>query len=98
VTLAVMDKFFSVYKRKDGGNTVYSSHVSEASSSRETVCERTKCRKYRTKYPSFRFTNIDDDGEERSQCLLCTNILSADSKRPVTIRVEREHLIMLENI
>jgi len=31
---------------------------------------------------SLGFTNGDADGEERSQCLLCMNILAATSMKP----------------
>jgi hypothetical protein len=44
--------------------------------------EKSKCRKYYTKYLSFGFTNIDVDGEGRSLCLHSMNILDANNMRP----------------
>lgn len=65
-----MEKCLSGYKRKDLNNEAGSSKNNEANSSRETVCKKSKCRKYDTKYMSFGFTVIDVDGKERPQCLL----------------------------
>jgi hypothetical protein len=58
------DKVFSGYSRKDRDNEDVLCKDNEASSSREIVCEKHKCRKYSTKYPCFGFTNSDADGEE----------------------------------
>jgi hypothetical protein len=52
-TLAVMDKFFSSYRRKDRDNGEDSSKDNRASSSIEMVCKKPKCRKYNPKYLSF---------------------------------------------
>jgi hypothetical protein len=49
-TLAVMDARVSGYKKKYRDNEAGLIKDNEASSSRETVCERLKCRKYNTKY------------------------------------------------
>jgi hypothetical protein len=38
--------------------------------------------KIRYKYLPLGFTNIDVDGKERSQCLLCMKILAVDSIKP----------------
>jgi hypothetical protein len=46
----------------------------EDSSSRETVCKRTKCKKTR-----YKICLSDVDGEERPQCLLCMKISAANS-------------------
>jgi hypothetical protein len=43
--------------------------------------KKPKCRKCYTKYLSFEFTDINVDGKERSQCLLCMKILAADSMK-----------------
>jgi hypothetical protein len=45
------------------------------------VCKRPKCRKYSAKCVSFGFTDIAVVIEERPQCLLCMQILSADSMK-----------------
>jgi hypothetical protein len=41
------------------------------------MCE--KYNKYSIKYVSLGFINIDVDGKDRPQCLLCMNVLAADS-------------------
>jgi hypothetical protein len=64
-TLAVMDKLLSGCKGKDRNKKTDSSKENEASSSREMLCKKPKCRKYDTKYLSTGFTNINADGDER---------------------------------
>jgi hypothetical protein len=72
----MMVTFLSSYKRKDGDNEAGLRKDNEASSKREMVCQKMQC-----KILSFGFTYIDVHGEERPRCLLCMNILVADSTK-----------------
>jgi hypothetical protein len=52
------------------------------------------------KYLSSGFTDTDDDGEERSQCLLCLKKLTEDKEKPNKLkrRLEMFHTECTEKI
>jgi len=50
------------------------------------VYKKSACIIYDTKYLSFGFTNIDVDGDERSQFLPCMKIFTADSMKPKKLK------------
>jgi hypothetical protein len=57
-------------------NEAGSSKENVARYSKETMCKRKNAE--RTPRMSFGFTDVDDDGEERPQCLSGMQILAAD--------------------
>jgi hypothetical protein len=65
-----------------GDTEAVSSKVKQASSCKEMACKKPKFRKYDTKYPSFGFTYIVVDGEERPQYLLRVIVLALDIMKP----------------
>jgi hypothetical protein len=83
-------------KRKYTDNEAASSKNNEASSSTEPVREKPEGRKYDTNYLFRGFTDIDVDGEERPQYLLCMKVLAVENMNPNKLKrhlVETVHAV-----
>lgn len=80
-----MKRFLISDKNKD-------SNASAASSGKETA-RKAKTRKYEENYLPLSFTKTVINGEEHPQCVICLNILAADSMKPNTLKrhIETKH-------
>ena len=75
----VMDKFISSTKRRDICDTWSAVEMS-------SNVPKVKRRRYNDDYISFGFTSIEIGGEDRPQCVICFEILAADSMKPCKLQ------------
>ncbi|GFU96701.1 SCAN domain-containing protein 3 [Trichonephila clavipes] len=79
-----MDKFLSRKRTFDDNKA--------STSAQTSIVPKIKSRKYSQEYLNFGFTITEVNGEEKPLCVICSNILAADSMKPNKLKRHFETL------
>ncbi|GFW44670.1 SCAN domain-containing protein 3 [Trichonephila clavipes] len=80
----IMDKFLSRKRTFDDNKA--------STSAQTSIVPKIKSRKYSQEYLNFGFTITEVNGEEKPLCVICSNILAADSMKPNKLKRHFETL------
>ncbi|GFV66218.1 protein FAM200B [Trichonephila clavipes] len=85
-----MDKFLSRKRTFDDNKA--------STSAQTSIVPKIKSRKYSQEYLNFGFTITEVNGEEKPLCVICSNILAADSMKPKKLKKHFETIHVNEKL